>query len=165
MDIASDILPFFKQAGWNPSRKITLPTKILNLLPNNHPAFQILTQLSGLKVGHVGEGEQCATSDIAFGFIEDEDEQISLWNNVLKTKLIGVAEFCRQHSELYVDSTGRFFSHHLRDTFCFEGDSFDCAMRNLLFGRRCRPMLLPDQESVMVYGNILTADSPEVYKY
>jgi hypothetical protein len=70
------------------------------------------------------------------------------------------------HGDLFVDSFGRYFSiSSMHDATCFEGASFAEAMRRLLRGIRCRPMLRPDQHSVMWYGDEFTSNSPEVYDY
>ena len=46
-----------------------------------------------------------------------------------------------------------------------EGGSFSEAVERSLLGRRSRPLLRPDQESVTLYGIRFTADSPRVYRY
>ncbi|MBD2106778.1 SUKH-3 domain-containing protein [Nodosilinea sp. FACHB-13] len=165
MEIPTDILPFFQSAGWYPERRVALPNKAQSLIPEGHPAAMILSTFSGLRVGRVGLGEECAASDIIFGLIEDSEDAVGKWNDLLKTKLIGVAEYHHSHGELFIDAVGKCYSLGLQDTFCFEGDNFNQAARNLLLGRRSRPMLLPGEESVMVYGEIYTAESPEVYRY
>jgi hypothetical protein len=38
-------------------------------------------------------------------------------------------------------------------------------MERLLLGRRSQPMLRPDQQSVVMYGEEFTADHPGVYRF
>ena len=134
-------------------------------IPQGHPAVPILSAFSGLTVGKCGAGEQCGTSDVAFGFVERGDEA-DVWSGLLQTMLVGIATVHHNHCDLFIDSTGRCFTiSGVHDATCYEGASFGEAMRHLLRGIRCRPMLRPDQQSVMLYGDEFTADSPEVFDY
>lgn len=161
-----DIISFFTSAGWTPHRRQYLSQDILNKIPDNHPAINLLTEFLGLKVGACGPGEQCATSDIEFRFIADDWDDISTWNDLLHTKLIGIAEVHHRHEQLYIDQTGKcYVLSGVSDDFSYCGADFTTAMQNLLLGRRLRPMLLPGQESVMLYGITYTADNPEIYEY
>ena len=76
-----------------------------------------------------------------------------------------MANFCHSHGELYVDGSGRYFTGDIGENVCFAGASFGEAMERLLLGQRVQPMLRPDQDAVMVYGEMFTADHPSVYKY
>ena len=164
--LPQDVLPFFKRAGWYTGRTVALPEDLVDKLPQAHPAIEILSKFGGLKVGQVGSGEQCATRDVLFGFIYEDYEDIQIWNGLLGTTLMGIAEVHHSHGELYVDTAGRCFElSMIDDTFCFEGESFGNAMQGLLLGRRARPMLRPDQETVTLYGIEYNASSPELYKY
>ena len=126
----------------------------------------MLAQFGGLTVGCCGAGEECATSDIRFGPVGPTDPDIRIWNTLLGTTLIGVAECHRSHGELYVDSSGRYYGlSGVHDAFDFEGSTFGEAVEGLLLGRRARPMLRPDQESVTLYGVEFTADHPGLYRY
>jgi hypothetical protein len=103
---------------------------------------------------------------IHFCLVGPSEPDISTWNGLLGTTLIGIAEFHHAHGELYVDSAGRVFSLSLiHDAFSFEGATFDEAVERRLLGRRCRPMLRPDQESVTLYGEEFGHDHPSVYRY
>ena len=126
----------------------------------------MLAQFGGLAVGHCGTGKECAASDIHFCLVGPTDPDISAWNRLLSTTLIGIAEIHHAHGELYIDTAGRFFSLSLiHDAFSFEGSTFDEAVERLLLGRRTRPMLRPDQESVTLYGEEFRAEHPSVYRY
>jgi hypothetical protein len=161
-ELPHDVRHFFIAAGWHVGRRVTIPSEV----PSNHPAAVILSEFSGLTVGQTGAGEECATSDVEFRPIWPDDGILDIWGGLLKTRLIGVAEYYHRHGELYVDDYGRWFAASLMDdTFCFEGDSFSEAMERLLLGRRCRPMLRPDQSQVSSYGEVFSSDDPRVYKY
>jgi hypothetical protein len=67
---------------------------------------------------------------------------------------------------LYIDTLGRCYGlSTIHDAFYFEGASLFEAVERLLTGKRCKPMLRPEQEFVHLYGRVYTADSPETYKY
>ena len=164
--LPSDVFPLFQKAGWYPGRAVALPDRLVEQLPETHPAFHILSEFGGLKVGQVGSGEQCATSDVAFGWVGEGDEHITTWNGLLNTILVGIAEVHHAHGELYMDMAGRCFGLSLmHDAFYFEGESIGEAMQRLLFGKRARPMLRPDQESITLYGVDYDINSPELYSY
>lgn len=166
MILPSDILPFFQKAGWSADRQIILAPWVRSVIPHGHPAGPLLSTFTGLTVGECGAGEQCATSDIVFGFIEPE-EDIKTWSELLDTALIGLASVCHHHGQLFMDSSGRVFClSGIHDAFWFEGETFLDAIRALLFGRRTsRPMLRPDQESVDLGGDTFTRESPELFLY
>jgi hypothetical protein len=108
---------------------------------------------------------ECATSDIRFGPL-DNNSEVDIWAGLLGTTLIGIAEVHHAHGELYIDSSGRCFGRScLHEAFYFEGASFGEAVERLLLGRRARPLLRSDQESVTLYGEEFTAEHPEVYHY
>jgi hypothetical protein len=135
-------------------------------IPANHPAAEILARFNGLTVGRVGTGEECATSDIHFRAIDSSNSDVLAWNRLLQTTLIGVAEVHHGHGELYVDSHGRCYGLSvIHDAFYFEGGTFVKAVERILRGRRSRPILRPDQESVDLYGITYTAEHPDVYNY
>ena len=113
----------------------------------------------------MGAGEECGTSDVAFRFVEGGDES-DVWSGLLQTVMVGIAIVDHNHGDLFIDSSGRcFVISGVHDATCYEGASFSEAMRRLLRGLRSRPMLRPDQQSVTVYGDEFTADSPEVFDY
>ena len=143
--VPQDLSTDFILAGWHPSRSVTLPKPITDQIPEGHPAGAILCEFSGITVGKCGEGEECATSDVAFQFVE-AIEEADVWSSLLGTVLVGIATVHHNHGDLFVDSFGRYFSiSAVHDATCFEGASFGGAMRNLIRGIRCRPMLRPDQ--------------------
>jgi hypothetical protein len=151
----------FVNAGWYPGRQRSVPPN----LPPDHPAYAVLRSFDGLAIGSTGAGIECATSDIRFCPIEPDDEIIT-WNKLLGETLFGIAEFHHAHSELFIDTAGRCYGRScVHDAFCFEGKTLFEAVERLLLGMRSRPMLRPDQVSLVLYGNTYNLESPEVYKY
>jgi hypothetical protein len=124
-----------------------------------------LAEFGGLAVGQNGRGEECAKHALSFGYVEP-DRAVLRWADLLQSRLIGVAEIEDGHAELYVDASGRwFFASCIHDAFAFEGSSFAEAVESELLGRRCKPMLRPDQSSIVMWGEVFTSDDPRVYTY
>jgi SUKH-3 immunity protein of toxin-antitoxin system len=161
MELPSSVRAAFATAGWAAPRQVTVPP----VVPRQHPAYEILTEFGGLKIGQVGRGEECAKSALTFEYVES-NPAIPAWADLLQSQLIGVAEIDNGHAELYVDASGRFFfASCIHDAFAFAGVSFGEAMECVLLGRRSKPMLRPDQSSIEMWGEVFTSDDPRVYTY
>jgi hypothetical protein len=157
----TELRALFERAGWHPDRQAELPPSV----PANHPGGELLRALTGLTVGRVGRGIECGASDVRFRF-QPPDAGISAWGGWLATTLVGVAAVHNLHGELYIDSLGRCLGRSaIHDAFYFEGSSFAEAIHRLLDGKRSRPMLRPDQSSVLLYGRTYTSSSPELYRF
>ena len=162
IDIPDSVRPLFVAAGWHPGRRMA-PAPGVSV---DHPAATILAEFDGLRVGKMGAGEECATSDLAFQQLPREDPVIDTWESLLSTRLVGIAEFHRAYGELHIDSVGRCFANSIvDDVFAFVGASFGEAVECLLLGRLFRPMLRPDQSAVRCFGQTFTAGDPRVYTY
>jgi SUKH-3 immunity protein len=160
-ELPNPIRTIFADAGWKAGRRITVPT----VVPLEHPAHLVLAEFGGLTVGQNGRGEECAKHSLSFGYIEP-DRAVLRWAELLQSQLIGVAEIEGGHAELHVDASGRwFFVSCIHDAFAFEGMSFAEAMERELLGRRCLPMLRPDQSSVVMWGEVFTSDDLRIYRY
>jgi hypothetical protein len=163
VDIPVSIKSQFIAAGWYPGRKVNVSSAV----PIEHPAAAILATFGGLTVTPDCEsGEECAPNDLAFQELWPDQSITKVWAGILGTSLVGVAEVHYGHGQLYVASDGRCFGRsNIHDAFYFEGASIAEAAERALLGRRARPLLRPDQASVRLYGNVFTADNPEVYRY
>ena len=157
------VRPLFVIAGWHPGRHVPVPASVCD-----HPAVAILASFAGLTVlPEQTSGQQCATSDLAFDWLDPEDiPPPAEWEVLLGSRLVGVAAVQPGHGSLFIAANGHCFgSSHVHDAFYFEGATFADAVEGLLLGRCARPMLRPDQASVMLYGITYTRSSPEVYPY
>jgi hypothetical protein len=116
-------------------------------VPQLHPAYDVLQELGGLHVGRSELGGiECARSDLEFCFCEADQDVLSTWSDLLRSRLIEVAEVHNRHGWLIVDEAGRCFgASQIHDAFYFEGHTFGEAVERLLLGRRAGPMLRPDQ--------------------
>ncbi|MEQ6433711.1 SUKH-3 domain-containing protein [Comamonas sp. w2-DMI] len=169
------VLRHLHAAGWTPGREAAPAPEIQALLHARpamarHPAVAALRQLAGLTLGKVGAGQECASSDIAFHWSSNgladahTDAELLLWQDVLKTCLVQVAEVHHGHGLLLMAADGRCFGMSLvHDAFCFEGENLEQAMAHLLGGVHSRPMLRPGQQEVHLYGKRYTRHSPETY--
>lgn len=159
-----ELIAEFVKAGWNPARKIDVPS----FIPPDHPAVDVLAQFGGLRLGKCEAGIECATSDVVFRAspMDERDEEILDWQRLLDTTLVSIGEVHHGHGELFISADSRCFGRSfIHDAFYFEGNDFLSGIRNLLLGVRSRPMLRPDQEIVTMYGIDYTAESPETYLY
>lgn len=163
IELPESVEPLFRAAGWHRGRQVSISRSV----PTNHPALAILATVGGLTVTPDRKvGEECAPNDLAFQELEPNRSISEVWNALLDTILVGVAEMHDGHAELYVAADGRCFGCSLvHDAFYFEGNSFGEAAERSLFGRRSQPMLRPNQPSVTLYGIEYSADSPELYRY
>jgi SUKH-3 immunity protein len=118
IELPFSILRSFRASGWRPGRRVV----VAQVVPSDHPAYAILAEFAGLRVGHVGSGgKECATSDVVFQLLWPDDT-IRVWDELLATRLIGVAEVHHAHEELFVDDHCRFFGASLiHDAFYFHG--------------------------------------------
>lgn len=160
--LTADVHTLLSQGGWTPHRCVP------NGAPEGHPSATILEALSGLRVGSTGAGDTCARSDIRFFLLSpgSYDHRILDWNRLLRTSLVGVAEVHNGHGEMWVAADGRCFNRSIiHDAFSYLGADFAEALQRLLLGQRCRPLIHPDQESVMMYGDVYTRENPEVYDF
>ncbi len=95
----------------------------------------------------------------------DEDYK-KTWEELLRTKLIWIAEVHNAHGALVMSSAGECYGcSDIHDAFYFEGETFREAVERLLLGKRSRPMLAPDQDEVDLYGETYRRGHPDVYDY
>jgi hypothetical protein len=162
MDIPASVRSLFLAAGWQPGRRIRVDGRV----PELHPAHSILQEVGGLRVGRSEPGIECARSDLEFGFCEEDYEILSTWGDLLRSRLVEVAEVHNRHGWLIVDEAGRCFgASQIHDAFYFEGQTFGEAVERLLLGRKARPMLRPDQHQVELYGETFTRGHPAIVEY
>ncbi len=160
-DLLETVRRIFVAAGWRSGRRVDVSA----MVPSNHPASAILAEFGDLTVGDGGAGQECAKSVLAFKYVEP-DRSIAVWADLLRDRLIGIADVDNGHAELYVDSSGRYYvASAVHDAFSFAGASFAETMERLLLGLRPQPMLRPDQANVVLYGEVFTTDDPRVYRY
>jgi hypothetical protein len=163
MDIPSSVRPLFLAAGWQSGRRMRVDGRV----PELHLAHSILQEVGGLHVGRSEpSGIECARSDLEFCFCEADHKILSTWGELLRSRLVEVAEVHNRHGWLIVDEAGRCFgASQIHDAFYFEGQTFGEAVERLLLGRKVRPMLRPDQHQVELYGETFTRGHPAIFEY
>ena len=128
----------------------------------------LLEQFEGLKVGNCGGGEECASSDIAFGHSNEyqSDATVLEWQRLLSTTLVNIGEVHHSHGALFVDGSGAWYGmSFIHDAFWFEGASFEEAVERILLGRKGKAMLRPNQTSVSLYGVEIGAGHPDAHNW
>ena len=163
MDIPSSVRPLFLAAGWQSGRRMRVDGRV----PELHLAHSILQEVGDLHVGRSEPtGIECARSDLEFCFCEADHKILSTWGELLRSRLVEVAEVHNRHGWLIVDEAGRCFgASQIHDAFYFEGQTFGEAVERLLLGRKARPMLRPDQHQVELYGETFTRGHPAIFEY
>jgi hypothetical protein len=135
IELPDSLRPLFLAAGWPSISTVPLPRYV----PHDHPAAALLKQLAGVQVGICGAGEECATSDVAFGTFEHlhESEDFLEWEQRLGTTLVSIAEVHHGHGALLIDEKGCCYLLSLiHDGLWIQGLGFVQAMENLIFGRK-----------------------------
>ncbi|WP_157994266.1 SUKH-3 domain-containing protein [Peristeroidobacter agariperforans] len=154
------ICSMFEQAGWVPDRQMPVSSRV----PNNHPAYAVLSSFSGLRVGSTEGGIECAASDIEF---RDEESQMAVetrWSRYLNSQIIFVGYQHNEHGTLFIDSRGHVYGASLiHEAFWLDGEDVWSGIENVLLGRRSRPVLHPTQSSVTLYGELYVRGDPRIF--
>jgi hypothetical protein len=147
----------FEEAGWRPGRNVPVDSRV----PPEHPAHGVLAELGGLELNMMyGDYEVCEAS---FQYLAHKDRRVERWETALHIRLIGIAEHHNAHGELHMSDKGQVFLNSIiHPAFGLVGRSFNEAIDNLLAKRNPRPMLLADDNSIMIGGVALTHADPEV---
>jgi SUKH-3 immunity protein len=163
MDIPAGVRPLFVTAGWRSGRRVHVDGRV----PELHPAYDVLQEVGGLHVGRSEpRGIECARSDLEFCFCNVDQDILSTWSELLRSRLMEVAEVHNRHGWLLVDQAGRCFgASRIHDALYFEGQTFGEAVERLLLGRKARPMLRPDQDQVDLYGSTFSRGHPAIFDY
>jgi SUKH-3 immunity protein len=153
----------FERAGWHAGYRLADQL----LMPPSHPAAQILASFGGLVVRPESKaGAECAAADISFGRLAEQDPLVAEWAALLGTELLGVAECHSGHEALFVATDGRCYGlSYIHTAFYYYGDTFSEAIIRILKGYRAKPMLLPTQSEVTLYGEVFTSTSPSLYDH
>lgn len=124
-------------------------------VPLDHPARAVLAKSAGT---HCGRFFCCLLQP------DECSSYVPLWEAILRTRLIGIGEFGGGYMLLFLASDGRCFSEDIvaGDVFYYDADSL-AHFQSMKPDQRSRPMLRPDQDSVVSWGETFTRDSPEVY--
>ena len=153
----------FLNAGWFADRIVSNSS----LSELDHPAAAIFSMFAGLHVEPItAVGIECATSDIAFELPDFGDTSHTKWEAALQTRLVTIALVSNEHTGLLVATDGRCFElSYMHDCLGYLGQDFAESVERLLLGIKARPMLRPDQDSVVMYGETFTRNHSALYAY
>jgi hypothetical protein len=145
----------FQKAGWFEGRQVAVGPGV----PTGHPAHAILAELTGVTLIEPAPN----VCSVEFKAITQVDPSIAAWGEALGTSMVGIAEEDDGHSELYLTDRGQVIGSSQVHPACFlVGQSFDEAIEAIGRGDQARPLLLPDQEEVTLYGRAFRHGDPEV---
>lgn len=136
------VRPQFLATGWFPGRRAWFTfSSGLKSLASYQQGSALVSAFGGLRVGHSGPGQECATSDVAFyrwptaAHRESVVEMESPGDD-----LFPLAEAQVGYLELFVDARGRLLVYAVPDgSLTIAGDSFGEGIERLLLGRRWWP--------------------------
>ena len=153
--VPESVRPLFRAAGWFEGRHVAVDAAV----PMGHPATAVLAELGGLAL----VDPTPSVCSVAFRHVTEGAPLLAEWEAVLGTKLIGIAEEDDGHGELYMTQRGQVIFCSLIHPACsLVGRTFAEAMEAIGRGERSRPMLLPEQPEVTLYGVVFRQGEPDV---
>lgn len=163
-----------RDAGWRaPDAASSALRDLIEERPDlaPHPGVGLLALCDGLSFGEVGQGEECATSDVVVqadldSLLDPEpgDERVT-WSELLNGELVEVAQVHHRHDALWVHADGRCFVMATHGVLLFQGRSLRDALEGLVRGRRGRPLVDPGLEAVSAWGDVFAAGAPGTYRW
>ena len=145
----------FRAAGWFDGRHVAVGADV----PTCHPGTAILAELGGLALLNPAPN----VCSIAFKHVTEGASSLAAWEAALGTKIVGIAEDDDGHGELYITQGGRVIHCSLvHPAVSLVGSTFVEAMEAIGRGDRSRPMLLPGQSDVTLYGVLFRQGDPSV---
>jgi len=162
MNLDPAVYSWLCASGWQRDRRVKVPQSV----PETHPAFSLLESFGGLSLYQQVDSAVDAEPicEIQFTALNYEAVETHQWNEILDTELIGIGGAHNEHEQVFAGSKGRIFAASLiHDAFYFHGITIEDYLFGLLTGRRARPMLRPDQNTVTLYGLQYSVGDPEVY--
>jgi hypothetical protein len=145
----------FRGAGWFEGRIVALDAAV----PTCHPATAVLAEVGGLTLLDPAPN----VCSIAFQHVNEGASFVAEWEAALGTTIVGIAEEDDGHAELYLTQEGQVIGCSLIHPACFlVGRTFEEAMEAIGRGERARPMLLPAQDDVTLYGITFRQGDEEV---
>ena len=118
-------------------------------VPAGHPATAVLAELGGIAWLNPAPN----VCSVAFQHVAEGASSIAAWEAALDTKMVGIAEEDDGHGELYLTDRGEVIGCSLVHPACFlVGRTFIEAVEAIGRGERARPMLLPREDEIVLYG-------------
>lgn len=133
-------------AGWSPDRSV----EVAGLREDSADlhAFKTLQEFSGLSIGEVGEGQECAASDVQF-FSEPRyvvEEYARPWLGSVG-RLVAVGDAHNSHMLLYVGQAGEYYVFtEPNEELYWAGGNIREALKKLLLGLSLDPRLPRDDD-------------------
>ena len=169
--VRADLVRLFARCSWRGSRgmggTLIVPLTFQTGFHRNTGAHSILQSFGGLSLlSYDDEFPDEPTAELEFRPLTLKDKTATIWSRLLRSKVVGIGYGHNQHENVYADADGRIYGGSLmHDAFYLRGLTLPDCFHNLLTSTRARPMLRPDQRSVMLYGVTFTSASEEVHQY
>lgn len=156
MSIVPDSMRWaFEAAGWTEGRQVHVPSGV----PLHHPAQEVLAELGGLTL----EDPAPNICSIKFQYRPDGGSDLNAWASALNTQIVGIAEEDDGHATLCLSGRGQVIGCSNVHPACFlVGRTIGEALDAIGRGKRARPMLLPHDSEVTLYGVTFRRSDDEV---
>lgn len=145
--VPTKLRPAFHHAGWFEGRNVVVDPAV----PRDHPAHAVLAELNGLAVPHPAPNIEM----LAFEPVSEAASLLARLEAALRTRLVGIAELDGGHAELYVAAGGQLIGCSLVHSACWlVGRTVARGLAAMADGDRSRPILLPGDGEVSLYGQV-----------
>ena len=153
--VPSSASSLFKLSGWFEGRRVAVD----DVVPPQHAAYAVLAELGGITLRDPAPN----LVSLTFRHVCDAAPELALWEAALATRMVGVAEQDGGHGELYLTERGQLVGCSLVHPACWlVGQTFQEGLLDLIEGRRSRPMMLPGQREMTLYGTRFEQGDDEV---
>lgn len=164
IELPPEIHGWFVESGCTPNVAQPVP----DFVPADHPAHAILSAFSGIALleRDCTKDDRPPIEELKFCPFPSTPRHIRKWSARLRSPLVGIADECNCHAEIYVDKKGRCFSNSLiHNCFSFAGETLTDTLEGILHSRRMRPLLPPMQPSVSMYGETIKRGDPRIWDW
>jgi hypothetical protein len=149
------MLKSFEAAGWFSGRQVDVAAAV----PIDHPAYALLAEFGGLTLTKPAP-HICS---IAFRHVTDGESDMLAWAAALETDMVGIAEEDDGHATLYLSGRGQVIGcSNVHPAWFLVGRTIGEALDTIGHGKRARPMLLPDEDEITLYGVTFRQGDAEV---
>lgn len=137
--LPESVTPWFRAAGWFPGRRAWFTwCRGLKRLCSFSLGAALIHEFGGLRVGRVGPGEECATSDLQFHRCPSDADRYSVAElEAPGDDLFPLGLAHRGYMELFIDRRGRLWVYGVPDgSLAVAGETFGAGVERLLLARK-----------------------------
>jgi hypothetical protein len=153
--VPSSMSQVFERAGWHRGRNVGVPADV----PSQHPAHALLAELAGIRLKRPASNIR----SITFTHVMEAASHVRPWEAALATTMVGIAQQDDGHAELYLTEREEVIGCSLvHFALWLVGRTFPEAREAIVRGEPSKPMLLPGENGVTLYGSVYLQGDPAV---